>query len=112
VPVIFHITTRDAWQAARTAGVYSADSLATEGFIHCSQADQVEWVANTRFKGRTDLVLLRIDEARVGARVERENLEGGAWLFPHVYGALPVGAVVSMTPMVPKSDGTFDLFRS
>jgi uncharacterized protein (DUF952 family) len=108
VPTIFHITTVDAWRAATAAGVYTADSLASEGFIHCSQADQVEWVANTRFKGRTDLVLLRIDEVLVGARVARENLEGGAWLFPHIYGPLPVGAVMDVTPMIPDENGTFD----
>jgi prephenate dehydrogenase/uncharacterized protein (DUF952 family) len=105
---IFHITTRTAWDEARAAGSYTADSLQSEGFIHCSQAEQVAWVANTRFRGRTDLVLLHVDEAAVGAEVRRENLEGGTQLFPHVYGPLPVRAVIDVTPMVPSSDGTFD----
>src|SRR6185295_17521570 len=108
-PRIFHITTHDAWEHAKAAGRYTADSLQSEGFIHCSEARQVTWVANTRFKGRTDLVLLHVDEAAVGAEVRRENLEGGTQLFPHVYGALPVTAVVDVTPMVPSPDGTFDL---
>jgi uncharacterized protein (DUF952 family) len=109
VRIIFHITTRDAWEAARAAGAYTADSLAAEGFIHCSESDQVEWVANQRFHGRPDLVLLRLDEARVGCEVRRENLEGGPWLFPHVYGPMPVNAVLAVTPMVPGPDGTFEL---
>jgi len=109
MPRIFHITTREAWAEAQSAGRYAADSLQSEGFIHCSEAGQVAWVANTRFKGRTDLVLLHVDEAAVGAEVRRENLEGGTQLFPHVYGPLPVGAVVDVTPMVPSPDGTFDL---
>ena len=109
MPIIFHIATRDAWEAAGAAGAYTADSLATEGFIHCSQSDQVEWVANQRFRGRTDLVLLRLDEARVGCEVRRENLEGGQWLFPHVYGPMPVDAVLAVTPIVPGPDGAFDL---
>jgi prephenate dehydrogenase len=108
MPRIFHITTRAAWEAAVAAGRYTADSLQTEGFIHCSQAEQVAWVANTRFRGRTDLVLLHVDETAVGAEVRRENLEGGAQLFPHIYGPLPVSAVVKVTPMVPSPDGTFD----
>jgi prephenate dehydrogenase len=108
MPRIFHITTRGAWDQARTAGRYTADSLQTEGFIHCSQAEQVAWVANTRFRGRTDLVLLHVDEAAVGAEVRRENLEGGTELFPHIYGPLPVSAVINVTPMVPAADGTFD----
>jgi len=65
-------------------------------------------VANTRFRGRTDLLLLHVDESRVGAEVRRENLEGGQWLFPHIYGPLPVSAVIDVTPMVPAPDGTFD----
>ena len=108
MPLIFHITTCDAWADAQATGAYTADSLRSEGFIHCSQAEQVAWVANTRFKGRTDLVLLHVDEAAVGAEVRRENLEGGAMLFPHVYGPLPVAAVIDVTPMVPASDGSFD----
>ena len=110
MPRIFHITTRSAWEEAVTAGSYTADSLKSEGFIHCSQAEQVTWVANTRFRGRTDLVLLHVDEAAVGAEVRRENLEGGVTLFPHVYGPLPVAAVLDVTPMVPASDGSFDVF--
>ena len=109
MPRIFHITTHAAWSDAQAAGRYRADSLQTEGFIHCSQADQVAWVANVRFRGRTDLVLLHIDEAAVGAEVRRENLEGGATLFPHIYGPLPVTAVVRATPMAPSADGTFEL---
>ena len=109
VPLIFHITTCDAWAEAQATGAYTADSLRSEGFIHCSQADQVSWVANTRFRGRTDLLLLHVDESRVGADVRRENLEGGQWLFPHVYGPLPITAVAGATPLVPAADGTFDL---
>ena len=109
MPRIFHITTRAAWDEAQASGRYTADSLQTEGFIHCSQAEQVTWVANTRFRGRTDLVLLHVDEAAVGAEVRRENLEGGTTLFPHIYGPLPVRAVMQVTPMTPSPDGTFEL---
>ena len=35
-----HITARTAWDAALGAGIYEADSLSTEGFIHCSTAEQ------------------------------------------------------------------------
>lgn len=105
--VIFHITTADAWDAARAAGAYTADSLATEGFIHCSEADQYVWVANQRFLGRQDLVLLHIEEPRLTAPVRRENLEGGERLFPHIYGALNLDAVVLVAPFRPAADGTF-----
>ena len=69
--MIFHITSAATWDAARAGGSYAADSLATEGFIHCSEADQYCWVANQRFRGRLDLVLLHIDETRLQASVQR-----------------------------------------
>ena len=43
--MIFHIATRKASDEAARAGVYRADTLATEGFIHCSEARQVAEVA-------------------------------------------------------------------
>jgi uncharacterized protein (DUF952 family) len=106
--VMFHITTPEAWQQAQATGAYTADSLASEGFIHCSDPHQVAWVANTRFRGRADLLVLHVREEAVDAAVRRENLEGGAWLFPHVYGPIAVGAVVAVTPLSPAADGSFD----
>lgn len=48
-----------------------------------------------RFHGVPDLVLLEIDPARVAAELRWENLEDGSELFPHLYGPLPVDAVIS-----------------
>ena len=105
--MIFHITSDGAWAAALEGGAYTADSLAAEGFIHCSEADQYCWVANQRFQGRQDLVLLHIDETRLQAAVVRENLEGGERMFPHIYGALNLDAVVQVTPFRPAATGEF-----
>jgi uncharacterized protein (DUF952 family) len=110
--VLFHITSEAAWKGALQTGEYTADSLTTEGFIHCSETHQVAWVANQRFRGRQDLVLLRIEPARLHARVVHENLEGGEQLFPHVYGTIPVGAVVEVIPLRPGPTGEFDLQAS
>ena len=105
--MIFHITSAATWATAQAGGAFTADSLVSEGFIHCSEADQYCWVANQRFRGRQDLVLLHIDETRLQARVERENLEGGERLFPHIYGALNLDAVVQVTPFTPTASGEF-----
>ena len=85
VSEIFHIASADLWgQAGQT---YQGDTLESEGFIHCSTAEQVLTVANAIFRGRTDLVLLRIAAERVEPEIRYENLEGGSELFPHVYGS-------------------------
>jgi uncharacterized protein (DUF952 family) len=103
-----HLTTASAWAEAQVRGSYAADSLATEGFIHCSDPHQVLWVANTRFHGRRDLMLLQADASRLAAPVRYENLEGGDALFPHVYGALDLDAIVAADPFPCRPNGMFD----
>ena len=97
--MILHITTQVAWDDALEKGAYTADSLAAAGFIHCCEERQLAWVVLRHFPGRTGLLLLRIDPARLDADVRYENLEGGSELFPHVYGAIPVSAVVDVSPL-------------
>jgi uncharacterized protein (DUF952 family) len=107
-PLIFHIAPAESWTEAQRRGTYTAGSLASEGFIHCSEASQVIGTANRLFRGRRGLVLLHVDEARLRAPVVRENLEGGERLFPHVYGALNLDAILRVTPFEPGDDGSFD----
>ena len=107
--VIYHITSRAEWKTALPTGWFAADSLSTEGFIHCSTAGQVLATANRLFKGRTDLVLLCIETDSVQAEIRYENLEGGASLFPHVYGPLPAGSIRAVHAFPPEADGRFEL---
>jgi uncharacterized protein (DUF952 family) len=104
---IFHITPKTTWEQAVSTGSYLADSLSTEGFIHCSTREQVLATANRFYHGQPGLVLLEIDPACLDACVKHENLEGGAALFPHIYGALNLNAVVRVFPFVPNMDGNF-----
>ncbi|SVD62624.1 uncharacterized protein METZ01_LOCUS415478, partial [marine metagenome] len=54
--LIFHLTYKDAWEAARPAGEYAAPSLAEEGFIHCSEdISQLIKVAGRLYPGETQL---------------------------------------------------------
>ena len=96
---LFHITTRDEFEAARASGEdYRPAAFAREGFIHCSYGHQVEATAARHFAGRTGLVLLEIDREALACAVVDENLSGGAELFPHLYGPLPIAAVTAVQP--------------
>ena len=106
---IVHLTTRRAWDHAKLAGHYNGDTLETEGFIHCSNLDQVIRVANTRFHSRGDLVLLWVDRTLVKATIREENLEGGDDLFPHVYGPLDIDSVIAVFDFPPNDNGNFTL---
>jgi uncharacterized protein (DUF952 family) len=109
--LILHICPRDTWAKATAAGpAYAGDTLASQGYIHCSTPELVHLPATALFHGRTDLVLLEIDEGRLPVPITWEegdppHPEGK--LFPHLYAALPVDAVVSVTDYPPNSDGSF-----
>jgi uncharacterized protein (DUF952 family) len=107
--VILHICTRDEWALAAEEGAHRPASLASEGFVHCSDVGTVHLVGNARFAGRTDLVLLVVDPDQVGAPVRWEpgaDLPGPPW-FPHVYGPIPVHAVHTVLDWPTEPDGTF-----
>lgn len=104
--MIFHITTRSQWDQAQQLGEYRADSLETEGFIHFSTSAQLPWVANRFYRGQTGLVLLKIECDRLKARLQFDAIETGE-LFPHLYGALNLDAVVQVLEFEPEVDGSF-----
>src|SRR4051812_14159406 len=105
--VVFHIATRAEWQLALAAGAYRTGSLDSEGFIHCSTAEQLAGTANRLFVGRTDLVVLFIDAERLGAMLRYEAVADppGA-KFPHVFGPIDLDAVFEVTALE-SSDGRF-----
>lgn len=102
---IFHIAVAAEWADATSA--YRPERFDEDGFIHCSTASQVMRVARVRFRGRNDVVLLRIDPDSVEREVRLENLEGGDELFPHIYGELELSAVTGIEPLVVGMDGEF-----
>jgi uncharacterized protein (DUF952 family) len=99
VTIIYHITTLRDWAAAENAGSYRPDSLPTGGFIHCSKADQVLGVADSLFQGQAGLVLLCVDSDLLTAGIRYERSRGAGELFPHIYGPLNLGAVVSVVTL-------------
>jgi uncharacterized protein (DUF952 family) len=105
--MILHFCPRVARQAAQQRGEYRGDTLATEGFIHCSTADQVHLPANALVRGRTDIVLLEIDSSRLESPVRWESADPGSMEFPHVYGPISVDAVIGVHEFPPNADGTF-----
>ena len=110
--MILHFCSTAAWEAAREAGSYRADTLDGQGFIHLSTARQVHVPATFLVRGRTDQVLLEVDETRLDAELRWEpgdppNAELDP--FPHLYGPLNLDAVVAVHPFPPNADGSFTL---
>ena len=105
---IFHVTPRISWYAAQKSGAYAADSLAGEGFIHCSKVDQILRVANTFFAGQNGLAILTIDPSRLVPELHWEpGTDLTTELFPHIYGPINLDAVVLVSDFEPGADGRF-----
>jgi uncharacterized protein (DUF952 family) len=105
---IFHIILEAVWRSKRTNVDYRGDTLDTEGFIHCSTAEQVVRTANRVFPGASGLVVLKIDPKRLTAPLVFEDTSGTGEDFPHIYGALNTDAVVGFQPLILGADGLFE----
>ena len=107
--MILHIAFDSEWLSAMLEGFYRADSLETEGFIHCSTPQQVLGPANERFHGQEGLVLLCIDREKVAAPIVYEDCYESGLAFPHIYGPLNIEAVTTVIAFPPQEDGRFAL---
>ena len=92
---LYHITDSVYWQEAQRSGEYRHPSLDTDGFIHCSYEEQVEKVYQSFYakESKDDLVLLKIDDAKVQSKVKLESDSRSGTQFPHIYGAFKLSAV-------------------
>jgi uncharacterized protein (DUF952 family) len=108
--VLVHICGAEDWRSAQEDGELRPESLGAQGFVHLSTPEQVHLPANRLYAGRTDLVLLRVDPARLSSPILWEPgvpTDPAAMVFPHLYGPLPVTAVISVTSYEPDVNGRF-----
>ena len=94
---IYHVTTKQQWAEAQQLGHYDSDTLATEGFIHCSTEPQVAGVLNRYYQGQTGLIKLKIEKSKIDRPLIFELASSINEVFPHIYGALNLNAVVEVT---------------
>jgi uncharacterized protein (DUF952 family) len=94
--MIYHVVTRASWENALQQGFYEAESLAKEGFIHTSKAEQVAGVLNRYYKGQSNLLLLHIDEIKLTAPLKYEMAPSVNEAFPHIFGPLNLDAVIKI----------------
>ncbi|MEQ1871514.1 MAG: DUF952 domain-containing protein [Vicinamibacterales bacterium] len=97
--LIYKIVSAEEWRVAEGAGVFDGSAVdRRDGFIHFSTASQVAETARRHFADQADLLLVAVRTADLELRWEPSR--GGA-LFPHLYGALPLRAVVDVRPFDP-----------
>jgi len=81
---IYHVMTKELWESQSSSAYYTADSLQTEGFIHCCFQDQYEHVLGNYFKPNAEVVILKLDRKAIGANLVLEQSSNNDF-FPHIY---------------------------
>ena len=91
--IVYHIVLPEDW-ATFTGDLYSAASLETEGFIHCSFAEQLEAVIERYYSNAPSIVVLAVETDRLISRMIKEPSTNNE-IYPHIYGPINRGAIVS-----------------
>ncbi|MCP4799648.1 MAG: DUF952 domain-containing protein, partial [bacterium] len=98
---LFHLALSQDWQAAQDSGSYQVSTrgftLSQVGFIHLSWLDQVKATFDRFYADAADVILLTIDPACLTNPLRAEVAANGE-LFPHLFGPLPVKAVMDARP--------------
>jgi uncharacterized protein (DUF952 family) len=106
---IYKICTVADWHGAVRVGRYcGSEADRRDGFIHLSAAEQLSETARRHFGGHRDLVLVSVNVAALGDRLKWEPSRGGA-LFPHLYGDLPLEAVLRVDELPVDAAGRHQL---
>jgi uncharacterized protein len=112
VTTILHLIPLAVWNGGWREPI-EPESLATEGFVHCTGDDATLLrVANQFYRSIEGTVLaLSIDTEWVESEIKWEHPPGSdplnATAFPHIYGPIPRRAVTSTRVMTRDADGSY-----
>jgi uncharacterized protein (DUF952 family) len=96
---IYKICKNALWRETERASVFRGAAVdARDGFIHFSSATQVRETAAKYFAEAEDLMLIAVDADALDDALKWEVSRGGD-LFPHLYGELPLAAVLWVKPL-------------
>ncbi len=106
--LVYKILPASLWRDAEKAGVFGGtEADLADGFIHFSTEEQIRETAQKYFAGQDGLLLIAADKDRLGGAL-RFVASGGGALFPHLYGTLPLDAVVFAKNLTLLPDGRHD----
>ena len=97
--VAYKVLTAEQMAALERAGTFAGAPVdLADGYIHLSTADQFDETVTKHFGGQDELHVAAIDLPVLGTAVKWEPSRGGV-LFPHIYGPLPLSAVLAYGPL-------------
>ena len=105
----YKVLTAGQMAALEADGVFTGAPVdRQDGYIHLSTAAQLTDTVDKHFAGQSDLHVAAVDLAAMGDAVKWEESRGGQ-LFPHLYGDLPLNAVIGYGPLQRDDDGAVRL---
>ena len=105
---VYKILTTDQWSALQAQGVSEGAPIDVEdGFVHFSNAEQLQETADKHFKDQSGLFLIAMDSQALGDQLRWEPSRGGD-LFPHLYAELRLDKVLWVKPL-PLEEGRHQL---
>jgi uncharacterized protein (DUF952 family) len=93
--LIYHIVTPEIWEQFKDENDYRAESLQTEGFIHCSYRNQLEDVLERYYKNASRVIILHINPHLLTSELIAE-VSTNREIYPHVYGVINKSSIVNV----------------
>ncbi len=93
---IYHIVLPEVWKTFKEKDLYEAESLVSEGFIHCSFAVQLNGVLERYYKGVENVLVLEIETDKLTSKLVNE-LSTNDEIFPHIYGEINIDSVTDVS---------------
>lgn len=93
--LIYHIVLPETWKTFENKEFYEAESLQSEGFIHCSYESQIDAVLHRYYSGAKQVNILGIDTQKLSSKLVEEASTNNE-IYPHIYGPINLEAVASV----------------
>lgn len=93
--LIYHIVLPEVWEKFKDEYEYEAESLRSEGFIHCSYRHQLDAVLERYYKDTGKVLILSINPHLLKSELVAEPSTNRE-IYPHIYGKINKSAVVNV----------------
>ncbi|MBY0521712.1 MAG: DUF952 domain-containing protein [Sphingomonas sp.] len=108
-PVAYKVLTADQMAVLEHQGSFAGAPIdLADGYIHLSTQAQLTETVDKHFAGQPGLWVAAVDLDALNDLVKWEPSRGGQ-LFPHIYAALPLDAVIAYGPLERDQHGSVKL---